>query len=405
MFLKLYTMTKSFLFVLTACLCTSFLSAQDTIELRNPSFEDFARHSYTPKGWYDCGFENESPPDVHPAQSGGEFKVTQAAFDKNTYLGLVVRDNETWEAVGQRLRVPLRKGKCYEFSIQIARSILYRSQSRITSEAANYATPCRLRIWAGNSYCNRAFLLGETKEITNTRWLRRDFKFEPDSDYYYIMFEAYYKTPILAPYNGNILLDNSSGIRVVPCDEDEQVIADNDVTDEDLDIAPPVSTPPPTTTRPQPKPPVEEEPVVTTPPRPVNPPSTKTLAGIERSQLTAGKKIRLDRLFFEADKADIQQSSYEALDEVYEFLDENEDVTVEVGGHTNSIPAHPFCDSLSTARAKAVADYLIAKGIASSQIEYKGYGKRDLLVKNERSIQDRRKNQRVEIKILNIQSR
>ncbi|MEM1328140.1 MAG: OmpA family protein [Bacteroidota bacterium] len=398
-------MTKSFLFVLTICLSyTSLLSAQDTISLRNPSFEDFARHSYTPKGWYDCGFKNESPPDVHPAQSGGEFKVTNVAFDKTTYLGLVVRDNETWEAVGQRLRMPLKGGKCYEFSIHIARSILYRSQSRITNESANYATPCRLRIWAGNSYCNRAFLLGETKEITNTRWLRRDFKFEPDKDYYYIMFEAYYKTPILAPYNGNILLDNATDIRVVPCDGEEPIPAEKPIADEQLTPAPPVNTPPPTP-RPTPEPPTKKDPtVVTTPPPPVKAPSTKTLGGIQRSQLTAGKKIRLDRLYFEADKADIRQASFEALNEVYEFLDENEDVTIEVGGHTNGIPDHPFCDSLSSARAEAVAAYLVKKGISEDRIEYKGYGKRQLIA-SDRTMAGRRKNQRVEIKILNIETR
>lgn len=390
-------MIKLFSFTLGMTLLVSTLAAQEKIELRNPSFEDFTRHSYTPKGWYDCGFENESPPDVHPAMSGGEFKVTQASQHQSTYVGMVVRDNETWESIGQRLRMPLKKGKCYEFSIYVSRSILYQSQSRLTDEIANYATPCRLRIWAGNSYCNKAFLLGETKEIINTRWLKRTFKFEPNADYYYIQFEAYYKTPILAPYNGNILLDNASDIVMIPCDEEdilEEVLPP--VAENNADITP-IPTPPPT---PQPEP--EDERVVQTPP-PAPKPTKTTLGGLERSQLTAGKKVRLDRLYFEADKADIRQTSYESLDEVYDFLIENRDVTIEVGGHTNGIPDEDFCDSLSNARAEAVANYLIRKGINKDRIEYKGYGKSNLIA-SDRTIEGRRKNQRVEIKILNIDS-
>ncbi|MEM9885848.1 MAG: OmpA family protein, partial [Bacteroidota bacterium] len=143
----------------------------------------------------------------------------------------------------------------------------------------------------------------------------------------------------------------------------------------------------------------------TPPPTPVKvKESTATISGYKRSDLKKGTEIRIDRLFFQADKADIRESSFEALDEVYTFLKENEDVVIEVGGHTNSIPDHPFCDSLSTARAKAVAEYLIQKGIDENQIQYKGYGKRKLLNPNANTAMERRKNQRVEIKILSMNS-
>ncbi|NJK83344.1 MAG: hypothetical protein HC912_05515 [Saprospiraceae bacterium] len=124
------------------------LNAQSAtvIELTNSSFEDFPRISKPPRGWYDCGFNNESPPDVHPVLDGGEFRVMNDPQDKETYLGLVVRDNDTWESVAQRLIIPLKAGKCYTFSIYVARSITYESQSRVTGERANYATPARLRI-------------------------------------------------------------------------------------------------------------------------------------------------------------------------------------------------------------------------------------------------------------------
>jgi len=406
-------MTRIFLFSSTILLACS-LQAQRKIELNNPSFEGFPRHGEVPKGWHDCGFKEETPPDIHPVLGGGEFEVTKVAQDQRTYLGMVVRNNETYEAVSQYLRVPLKAGQCYDFSIYIARSILYKSRSRVTDEEANYATPCKLRIWAGNGYCDRSFMLAETSEIVNTRWLKKTFRFKPDADYYYILFEAYFKTPVLFPYNGNILLDNASEIVPVSCNDELPPVATIDT--EEIEAEPPVAvnqsptkkdpkvTPPSTTPTQNNKPPKTEpqRPPITrvTPPKP-EPKKQRTIEELDRSKLTEGQKIRLDRLYFQADKAEIQSTSYSTLDEVYDFLKENGDVMIEVGGHTNGIPEDWFCDSLSNLRAKAVAQYLVRKGITPKRVQYKGYGKRQLIA-SDKTLAGRKRNQRVEIKILSI---
>jgi len=195
------------------------VNAQDTIHLNNSSFEDYPRHSQTPKGWADCGFDAESPPDIHPVKGGGEFGVTHIAQDGNTYLGLIVRDNETWEAISQYMSTPLKAGKCYEFSLALARSEFYNSLSRLTNQSANYNKPVTIRIWGGRGYCNRKELLGKTEIITNTEWQKNTFAFTPSEDTYYLMIETYYETPSLYPYNGNALVDNASAIVEIECDE------------------------------------------------------------------------------------------------------------------------------------------------------------------------------------------
>jgi outer membrane protein OmpA-like peptidoglycan-associated protein len=83
------------------------------------------------------------------------------------------------------------------------------------------------------------------------------------------------------------------------------------------------------------------------------------------------------------------------------FLKNNSDVSVEVGGHTNNNPTDKYANELSTNRAKSVADWLIAQGIPSNRVQYKGYGKTQPIMPNTNA-EGRRKNQRVEIKILNI---
>jgi outer membrane protein OmpA-like peptidoglycan-associated protein len=127
----------------------------------------------------------------------------------------------------------------------------------------------------------------------------------------------------------------------------------------------------------------------------------RVLKGLDISTLSLGQTIRVDKLYFEADSATIRPTSYAVLEEIFEFLKNNDKVIIEVGGHTNSLPEDEYCDRLSTARAKNVALYLYDRGIPQSQISYKGYGKRQPIATNQ-TVDGRRKNQRVEIKIVNL---
>ena len=127
----------------------------------------------------------------------------------------------------------------------------------------------------------------------------------------------------------------------------------------------------------------------------------KIIPKLSLRDLRAGSKIRLEKLYFDADSSSIKTTSIPVLDELFDFLAENGSVAVEIGGHTNGIPAHDFCDRLSTARAKAVSDYIVSKGIDPKRVLYKGFGKRKPIATN-KSKEGRLKNQRVEVKILRI---
>lgn len=191
--------------------------AQQVIELDNPSFEDFPQHSTPPKGWTDCGFFDQSPPDVQPS---GQWGVFWPAMDGNTYLGMVARDNETYESVGQRMNGILWSGTCYQISFFLCKSPVYFSSvtrregnKTITTPELNFVTPIKLRIWGGNQMCRKEEILGETGLVSNNEWERYYVKLSPKrGNYKYIFLEAYYETPTLFPYNGNILVDDASPI-------------------------------------------------------------------------------------------------------------------------------------------------------------------------------------------------
>lgn len=372
------------------------MKGQDTIYLTNPSFEDYPRPGKEPTGWYDCGFPGETPPDVQPDAT---FSVSKPASHGDSYMGMVVRDNDTWESVSQRLTHPLQKGKCYEFSMDLARSELYISVSRVSEETANYATPAKLRIYGGFGYCDKQFMLAETKLIINHRWLQYNFRFEPPANYTYLIFEVFYQTPTLFPYNGNVLLDNASPVRLIPCEEETP----EDPQEIVKEPAARPNTTPNTSVRERPavvETPVREKPKLEDPtPEPPKVERKIVLGGKEVGEVREGATIRIEKLYFESNKAVIKEESFETLDEIYGFLQSMPDVIVEIGGHSNGLAGTSFANKLSTDRARAVADYLVEKGVSPDRLRSRGYGKTQPIASNE-SLEGRQQNQRVEIKII-----
>lgn len=204
-------MAKGIVLGLWICLLAStLLPAQDTIALVNPSFEDdFPRAQALPSGWIDRGNPNESPPDIQP----GVFNVFLQASNGLTYVGLVVRDNNTWEGIGQPLNGWMMKDSTYSFSLDLARAKELLSESRATGMRTNFAVACILQIWVFNSETKQRELLAFTEPVVHNRWERYEFKLKPlKGNYNEINLFAYYKANTVSPYNGNILIDNCSPI-------------------------------------------------------------------------------------------------------------------------------------------------------------------------------------------------
>ena len=371
---------------------------QDVITLSNPSFEDTPRKNANGiKGWYDCGilnFPDESPPDIHPENFWGNTK--QATHGK-TYLGMVVRDNETWESVSQRMSSPMKAGQCYNFSMKLSRNAKYLSGSRFasqeyndTNQNYNYNTPTVVRIWGSSGYCHTKELLAESIPVKHSEWKTYTFKLSPSFNHKAITLEAYYKVPVLIPYNGHILIDNCSDITEINCSD--EIVAQ---------VEEPKSNVPPHKRFKKKKKEVKKEKAEgenfvaeTASPKP-------KIMNLDRSKLKKNQTIEIKNLYFQSDAIAINSNSYAVLDEIHDFLEENRDITVEIGGHTNGLPEHDYCDKLSEERAKEVAVYLVEKGISGDRIFYRGYGKRKSIASN-LSPEGRKKNQRVEIKILSI---
>lgn len=192
--------------------------SQDYIQLQNPSFEDAPGAGQTPMGWQDCSIGHESPPDIHASINQTFFGVNHPSYDGNTYVGMVVRENDTWEAIGQKLSVPMQGKECYVFNIYLARSGDYQSPTRLSSDPVSYKKPAMVTLWGGYDYCDRAELLAQSPQITNFEWQDYQFFFQPSKTYTHFIIEAYFAENDGVAYNGNVLLDLASPLMVANCE-------------------------------------------------------------------------------------------------------------------------------------------------------------------------------------------
>ncbi|MEN0003672.1 MAG: hypothetical protein AAF798_06000 [Bacteroidota bacterium] len=180
------------------------------IVFNNPSFEDEPQHSRPPLGWFDCSATKMSPIDTHPS---GAFGVEKLPADGNSYVGMVIRDNYTWERFGQQLPQALVAGQAYTFDVALGQSRFYLSTSMRTQLRTNFVAPVVLRVWGGYKNCNCAALLALSPPINHFDWRSYQFKFIADLPYTHITFEAYYVDEELArKQNGHLLMDQLSPI-------------------------------------------------------------------------------------------------------------------------------------------------------------------------------------------------
>ena len=117
--------------------------------------------------------------------------------------------------------------------------------------------------------------------------------------------------------------------------------------------------------------------------------------------IKVGQIIPMNNVFFDANQSSLKELSFPELDRVMAFLEQNGNLVVEVGGHTNGWCSHEFASELSRNRAASVTDYFKSKGISADHIQFKGYGKTNPIADNN-TLSGRKKNQRVELKILEI---
>ena len=104
--------------------------------------------------------------------------------------------------------------------------------------------------------------------------------------------------------------------------------------------------------------------------------------------------IRLKNVFFETGSAELKDDSKYELNKLASLINENEGITVEITGHTDSTGDADANMVLSNDRANAVVNYLSEKGV--SGLSSRGYGSTQPVDSNDTE-EGRKNNRRTEI--------
>ncbi len=117
------------------------------------------------------------------------------------------------------------------------------------------------------------------------------------------------------------------------------------------------------------------------------------------SLVKANESIVLDNIVFSYNSSVLEASSFSILNRLYDFLNENPTLIVEISGHTDNTGGDAFNLKLSEQRAQSVCDYLIDNGISKHRLVSVGYGNSRPFMTN-LTEDGRKQNRRVEMRIL-----
>ena len=125
------------------------------------------------------------------------------------------------------------------------------------------------------------------------------------------------------------------------------------------------------------------------------------IQNVPLNPILEGEKIILRNIFFETAKFDLKNESKVELDKLVAFLNKNEKLVIEIGGHTDNAGNATLNATLSKNRANSVKDYLVKNGISTERLQTKGYGAAEPIADNS-TVEGRAKNRRTEFKIVKI---
>ncbi|WP_171133122.1 MULTISPECIES: OmpA family protein [unclassified Ruegeria] len=109
---------------------------------------------------------------------------------------------------------------------------------------------------------------------------------------------------------------------------------------------------------------------------------------------------RTGNIYFNSGSARLSDASIPLLTNLHDIVSRCPDLTIEIGGHTDSDGSDAANRALSERRAQAVNTYLVNQGIAPERLVTVGYGESRPVVSND-TVEGKRRNRRIEFVPIN----
>jgi outer membrane protein OmpA-like peptidoglycan-associated protein/tetratricopeptide (TPR) repeat protein len=117
--------------------------------------------------------------------------------------------------------------------------------------------------------------------------------------------------------------------------------------------------------------------------------------------IRVGSVVVLHNVFYATDSDELVEASRAELNKLFDFLQKNSEIGVEISGHTDNTGTPGHNQILSEQRALSVVDYLEQRGIETGRMKARGYGEERPLADNGTE-EGRARNRRTELKIIAI---
>lgn len=114
-----------------------------------------------------------------------------------------------------------------------------------------------------------------------------------------------------------------------------------------------------------------------------------------------GSKVALRNIYFDAGKWDLKDGSEPELRRLLKFMQINQNIRIEISGHTDDTGNTETKKELSRRRASTVRDWMLLNGVPGHRMEVAGYGM-ERPVGDNTTEEGRGKNRRVEVEILEV---
>jgi len=125
----------------------------------------------------------------------------------------------------------------------------------------------------------------------------------------------------------------------------------------------------------------------------------KDIEGAKVERVGEGIKITFDSgILFATNSSTLEAQAKTSISKLAVILNKYPDTNVLITGHTDSDGKEEYNQTLSEKRAKAVSDYAMLQGIASSRLSIVGLGETEPVASND-TVEGKRLNRRVEIAI------
>lgn len=128
----------------------------------------------------------------------------------------------------------------------------------------------------------------------------------------------------------------------------------------------------------------------------------KKTTKVELTPLKKETKIELNDITFEFNSAELSESSFLELNRVAKLMENNPQIKIEISAHTDDVGAQGYNLKLSDKRAASVVDYLYEKNVDRTKLISKGYGKSNPKYFPIDTEENRARNRRVELKVLEV---